>query len=77
MITGRNFIDAVARLARCTEFQMGKREEAAQAFAQAYYLVTGNSPKWSDTFGYDEALEEIQDACSLLRATIRKPDTAA
>lgn len=66
---------AIVRLAQCIEFQIDRRDEAAQAFSQAYYLVTGTSPKWSNTFGYDEALEEIKDACTLLRAHIRKTDT--
>ena len=57
----------ITRLARCIEFQVGKRDDAAQAFAQAYYLVIGHSPKWSATFGYDEALDDIKDACVILR----------
>lgn len=32
-----------------------------------YYLVTGNSPEWSNKFGHAEALEEVADAVSVLK----------
>ena len=43
-------------------------EDVEQAFAQAYYFVKGEPPKWSKTFGYNAALEDIKDACALLRS---------
>jgi hypothetical protein len=66
-----DFTGVVVRLARCIEFQVRKRDDAEQALSQAYYLVTGNSPRWSETFGYDEALEDIRDACVLMRASLK------
>lgn len=62
--------DTLATVARMSGRAITERDEAAEAFAQAYYLVTGNSPKWSETFGYDGALEDIKDACVLMRAKI-------
>lgn len=49
-----------------------ERDEAEEAMSQAYYLVTGRSPEWSNIFGYTEALEEISDAVALLKA-VAKP----
>ena len=46
---------------------VGERDKAQEVVSQAYYLVTGRSPAWSDLFGYDEALEEIADAVSVLK----------
>lgn len=51
-----------------------ERDLAEHAFSQAYYLITGKSPEWSNHFGYAEAIEEINDAQKLLRASV-KPQT--
>lgn len=75
-LTEQDFKDALATVARMFARAVTERDDAAQAFSQAYYLVTGNSPKWSETFGYTEALEDIKDACILLRASIMKQRTA-
>lgn len=52
-----------------------QRDAAEEAFSQAYFLVTGRSPEWSNRFGHAEALEEIEDACTLLRKSIPTPPT--
>jgi hypothetical protein len=44
-----------------------QRDRAEEALSQAYFLITGRSPEWSNLFGYDEALEEIDDAQKTLR----------
>ena len=49
-----------------------ERDAAQEALSQAYYLITGRSPEWSNHFGYAEALEEIDDAQRLLRVSIPK-----
>jgi hypothetical protein len=46
------------------------RDSAEQAMSQAYFLITGRSPEWSNLFGYSNALEEIDDAQALLRARV-------
>ncbi len=60
-----------------TEKQMlqviDERDDAAQALSQAYYLMTGNSPQWSNVFGHKEALEEIEEAIELLKSPHRSP----
>jgi hypothetical protein len=45
-------------------------DEVRQALSQAYFLVTGRSPAFSETFGTKEALADIDDACRLLRASV-------
>lgn len=50
-----------------------EREEAAEAMSQAYYLVIGKSPEWSNVFGYKQALEEIDIAQRMLREAIKSP----
>lgn len=49
-----------------------QRDRAEEALSQAYFLITGRSPEWSNLFGYDEALEEIDDAQQVLRKSIAK-----
>ena len=49
-----------------------ERDLAEHAFSQAYYLITGKSPEWSNHFGYAEAIEEINDAQKLLRASVKR-----
>lgn len=49
---------------------MTERDEAEEAISQAYFLVTGRSPEWSNLFGHAEALEEIEDALILLRKAV-------
>ncbi len=44
-----------------------EREEIAEAFSQAYFLVVGVSPPFSSAWGLSHALEEIEEACALLR----------
>lgn len=48
-----------------------ERDVAAGALSQAYYLVTGRSPAWSNLFGHAEALTDIEDACDMLRLAVR------
>jgi len=50
-----------------------ERDAAEEALSQAYYLITGSSPHWSNRFGYKEALEDIDDAQQLLRKSLAKP----
>lgn len=45
-----------------------KRDQAEEAMSQAYYLITGRSPEWSNKFGYPEALEDIGDVIAALKA---------
>ena len=47
-----------------------QRDAAENAISQAYFLVKGESPEWSNLFGYDEALEEISDALKCLRISV-------
>lgn len=49
---------------------INERDNAEEAISQAYYLITGKSPEWSNLFGHAEALEEIDKAQTLLRQTI-------
>jgi hypothetical protein len=43
------------------------RDAAEEALSQAYFLVVGRSPPWSNVFGRGDALEEIDDAAERLR----------
>ncbi len=48
-----------------------ERDGAEEALSQAYYLVTGRSPQWSNMFGFEQALEDIGDAVSSLKLAVR------
>lgn len=48
-----------------------ERDAAEESLSQAYYLVTGRSPEWSNLFGHTEALSEIEEAVSTLKAAAR------
>lgn len=47
-----------------------QRDRAEEALSQAYYLVIGRSPEWSNLFGHEEALEDINNAQKCLRAAV-------
>lgn len=47
------------------------RSSAEEALSHAYYLITGRSPQWSNLFGYEQALEDINDAQISLRKAAR------
>ncbi len=49
-----------------------ERDDAEQALSQAYYLVTGRSPEWSNLFGHNEAHEEIEATMNLLKSEIKE-----
>lgn len=44
-----------------------ERDAAEEALSQAYFLVMGHSPEWSNCFGHTEALREIECALYVLR----------
>jgi hypothetical protein len=48
-----------------------ERDRAEEALSQAYYLVVGHSPEWSNLFGHQDALEEIDDAQRCFRSEIK------
>ena len=48
-----------------------ERDAAEQALSQAYYLVTGRSPEWSNVWGHAECLEEIGDAVFILKQAVK------
>lgn len=48
-----------------------ERDRAEEALSQAYYLVIGDSPEWSNVWGTDDCLEEIEDALTLLRKSAK------
>lgn len=53
-------------------------ERAEECLSQMYYIVTGNSPQWSNLFGHKEALEDVADAVSVLKqSTKAAPDMLA
>ena len=59
-----------ARTERQLHQAVTERDEAEQAMSQAYCLVTGRSPEWSNHFGHKEALEEIENAMLLLKSSL-------
>jgi hypothetical protein len=62
---------ALERSNREREHELGaaidERDAAQEAISQAYYLIVGRSPEWSNLFGYEQALADIEDAQSILR----------
>lgn len=52
-----------------------ERDNAEEALSQAFYIVTGRSPEWSNLFHHNEALEEIKDAVSVLKQAARPEPT--
>jgi hypothetical protein len=49
---------------------IGERDDAEEAISQAYFLIKGESPEWSNLFGYEQALEEIDFAQKALRSRL-------
>ncbi len=54
----------IAREEKLHEASLAERDEAEDAVSQAFCVVTGNAPEWSNLFGYKEALDEIAEACA-------------
>jgi hypothetical protein len=55
-----------------------QRDAAEECLSQMYYLVTGNSPEWSNLFGHEQALEDVGDAVSVLKQSAKAaPDMLA
>lgn len=62
---------------RLREEEMGllqaiaERDDAEEALNRAYRLVTGRSPEWSNNFGYEDAINEINERIAGLRSVTR------
>jgi sugar-specific transcriptional regulator TrmB len=61
----------IAKMDRDMEQLCEERDNAEESLSQAYYLVVGNSPEWSNTFGQSHALEDIDDAIRGLKETAK------
>ena len=48
-----------------------QRDAALHALCQAYSLVMGRPPKWSNAFGYEDAVAEIGDAVNALKHAVK------
>ncbi len=60
-----------AQMLKQLSVAVDERDAAEEAMAQAYYIVTGRSPEWSNQFGYEQALLEIAAAVRLLKSAVR------
>jgi Lar family restriction alleviation protein len=49
------------------ENAVSERDAAEDAVSQIYFIVTGHSPEWSNTFGFEQAIQEIEEAINLLK----------
>lgn len=54
-----------------------ERDAAEEALSQAYYLIVGRSPEWSNLFGHDEAINEIAETQRLLRTILTAAEQRA
>ncbi len=61
----------IAKNDREAEELIDERDEAEEAMSQAYYLVTGRSPEWSNNFGYEQAHEDIAATVNLLKQAVK------
>jgi len=52
------------------EQTLTERDNAENALSQAYFLIIGESPEWSNNFGHNDAIDEIDDAQRLLREAL-------
>jgi hypothetical protein len=68
----QDVVKALAAQERKIKQLILERDDAEQALSQAYYLVTGRSPEWSNLFGHDQALEDIKDACEVLKMAAKE-----
>ncbi len=51
--------------------QDDERDRAEEVISDIYYRIIGESPEWSNLFGFTEAVDEIQDAFDLVRAAAK------
>lgn len=59
MIGADNNLSA-SECASCDQL-ISERDEAQEAMSQAFLLVVGHNPEWSNNFGYTEALCEMTE----------------
>lgn len=64
------------RLDKALEQAVCERDDAEKALSQAYYLITGRPPEWSNNFGHSHALADIDEAQTLLRNEVKERDAA-
>lgn len=53
---------------------LAERDRAEDALSQAYCLIVGKSPEWSNHFGHTEALSDIENAMYDLRHAENKKE---
>lgn len=63
-------VAAISQEERATLQLIDERDAAEECLSQIYYLVTGNSPQWSNKFGHAEALQDVADAVAVLKQSI-------
>ena len=49
------------------ENAVSERDAAEEFASQIYFIITGHSPEWSNTFGFEQAAQEIEEAINLLK----------
>jgi hypothetical protein len=54
-----------------------QRDNAEESLSQAYFLIKGMSPEWSNLFGHAEAIEDIDDAQRSLRLALQQAEKRA
>src|SRR3546814_4110817 len=54
--------DLIAREEQSHSRTIDERDAAEKALSDAYAIVTGRPPEWSNHFGYKDALDEMADA---------------
>ena len=65
-----------AHISEADETRLIERHDAAEdALSQAYRIVTGDLPEWSNMFGYWDALGEIEEVCTARSADPTPPQT--
>lgn len=69
-----SLLQQLAALEKSESQLVDERDFAEEVISQAYFLITGRSPEWSNLFGYPQALDEIDDAQRLLRQQLAAKD---
>jgi hypothetical protein len=49
------------------ETAVSERDAAEEFASHIYFIATGRSPEWSNTFGFEQAAQEIEEAINLLK----------
>jgi hypothetical protein len=68
--------EALEELEKSINQIIAERDEAEETVNELYSIVIGHAPEWSNNFDFDDAIEEVFEAHTLLCKSLRETEAA-